>query len=163
MRGCILKKIIIIFTVLIMLLFIPVISVSADEEAEESLDEQAEQINDILDSSADGKLSENGISVEDADKIFDISPSKIFSWIKNEAISKISEPFSLLVTLLTITILAAVSENMCAGSKSAGGKAGAIVCTLTAVSVLIKPMSVCFNETSEILEDGSLFMLSFVP
>lgn len=163
MRGCILKKIIIIFTVLIMLMFTPLIYVSADESAEESIDQQADQINDILDSSADGKLSENGISVDQADKIFDISPSKIFSWIKNEAISKISEPFSLLVTLLTITILAAVSENMCAGNKSAGGKAGGIVCTLTAVSVLIKPISSCFKETSAVLEEGSLFMLSFVP
>ena len=163
MRGSILKNIIIIFTVLIMIIFTPVMFVSADESVDQAVDEQADQIDEILNSSADGKLSDSGLSVKDADKISDISPSEIFSWIKKEAISKISEPFSLLVTLLTVTVLAAVSENMCAGNKSAGGKAGGIVCTLTAVSVLIKPMGSCFKEISEVLEDGSLFMLAFVP
>ncbi len=159
MRGCILKKISVIFAVIIMFLLIPAVYVGA----EESVDDQANQIDELLDSSSQGKLSENGLSVKNTDELFEISPSDIFSWIKKEAISKITEPFSLLVTLLSVTVLAAVSENMSAGSKTTSGKAGGIVCTLTAVSVLIRPISACFTETSLVLKDGSLFMLSFVP
>lgn len=132
--------------------------------AEGELEDEAKIIDEVLDSSSDGVLSENDISVENADNLLRLTPAEIFTWIFDKIKSEIFSPLKLLVTLMSVTVLSSVSSNMyTSGKMNSCRRTGEIVGVLICVSILMTPVSESFTNAAEVLSQGGTFMLAYVP
>ncbi len=148
----------------LVILFLLLFFVPETVHAEGELDDQTEVIDQMLDSSSGGFLSENELSVENAEAFTKITPENVFSWVAGQIRAKIKAPFALMTTLLAIVFLSSITENMCTVGKINGsGKVGSIVCVIVSISAMLSPVSDCFLNAGDTLEEGGLFMLAYVP
>ncbi len=144
----------IILTVFVCVLFLPFGKIYAENEMQEEI----ENINTILDDSSGGILSENNISVDKPEKVNEITPDKILSYLTDEISQSITAPFRLFFIMISIIMLASVTENVYAGNNISG-----IVCVLVSVLILREPVSECFSGATSSIQEGATFMLGFIP
>ena len=150
-------------TVLVVLLLF-LIYVPENVYAEGELDDQTKVIDQILDSSSGGFLSENDLSVENAGSFAKITPENIFSWIAEQIKERIKAPFTLMTTLLCVVLQTSITENMCTvGKINSSSKVGSIICVIVSISAMLSPVSECFLNAGDTLKEGGLFMLAYVP
>ncbi len=147
-----------ILSVIVCVLFIPCTYLNIYAETENELQEEINNINTILDDSSGGILSENNISVESPEKIMDYTPRSIFAILTDKISENITAPLRLFVLLFSLVLLSAVTEHMYIGNNVSG-----IVAVLVSIAVLKDPVSECFTKASVSIQDGSLFMLGYVP
>ncbi|MDO5560604.1 MAG: hypothetical protein Q4F95_13570 [Oscillospiraceae bacterium] len=132
--------------------------------AQDNLQDSADTIDDVLDSSSGGYLSENGISVGDPSSITGIQPKSIIDKLVGEVKSRIQAPLKLFITLLTVVFMASLVNSLCMQGVSSGiGNIACIVSILISVSLLAQPVSQSFLDAKNALSSGGLFMLSYIP
>lgn len=127
-------------------------------------DESIEEINEVLDSSSDGVLTENDISVENSEKIFSANIGDTLSWVWGKVTDEIAGPIRLLSSLLTIILLSSLVGNMYStGKMNSCSKTAETAGVLISVITLTEPVSSCFLNAANIITDGGSFMLVYVP
>lgn len=128
-----------------------------------SLDDSTEMIEGILEDSSGGIMSENGISVSGGDIFSGLTPSGIISWIKNRVTENIRAPFSVFAVLVSVSLLSSVFTGMFSSQDMICRRPAETVSVLTAALSAAVPAGGCLSAASQAVEDGSLFMMSFVP
>jgi len=111
----------ILLPVFFSVLFFPGVMVSAEGE----LEEETVHIDELLDGSSGGLLTENDISVEDTDKLLSVDIKQVFSWIWKKVCEEVTAPITLLITLLSVIVFSSLTQNMyLSGGTDSCGKAG---------------------------------------
>lgn len=151
---------IIILAVLVMLftMFPAVIN------AEDAVSEEAEHINAVLDESSGGLMSESDISVENASELITSDLKGFLSWIGENIRDEVTAPLRLFGLLFSVIIFSAVScGTEMYGRKNGTLKTAETISVLVAVTAVTGPAGRSFDEVSTVINDGSTFMLAFVP
>ena len=145
-----------IFTVLLFfLLALPVSAETSDDILKASGAEEL-YAGDTLDS--------EGVTFEDPDSIFSLTPTKVWEIVKDTVTDRLSEPLKLLASVMTLIILTSLAES--AGGTISYKEASGIfrlICILACVAVLTDPVCQCLDTVTEALQSGGEFMLGFVP
>ena len=119
---------------------------------DESVTDQAKQFFD-----------DNDISIEDASNFTNISIKDVVLYIFNQAKDNVGEPLKLLGILIAVILLIAIIESLGIEQMSSLSKIFDIIGVLVCVGIMYKYISNCIQLTSQTLQDGSSFMLCYVP
>lgn len=150
----------ILLPVFFSVLFFPGVMVSAEGE----LEEETVHIDELLDGSSGGLLTENDISVVDTDKLLSVDIKQVFSWIWKKVCEEVTAPITLLITLLSVIVFSSLTQNMyLSGGTDSCGKAGELISVLVCIAVLSEPVGESFLNAVSIVSDGGTFMLAYVP
>lgn len=128
-----------------------------------SLDDSADMIDGILDDSSGGIMSGNGISVSAGDLLSGLTPSGIISWIKDRVTENIRAPFTVFSVLVSVSLLSSAFTGMFSSGDTVCRRPAETVSVLAAVLSAASSAGGSLSAASQAIEDGSLFMMSFVP
>lgn len=159
------KKCIFCIAFIISIILFPLSASAEDETLEQKfLDNTGSYLDDSVTDEAQNYFEENDISLEDSSSLTKMSINDIFKYILKNIKYSISKPMRLLGVTLSITILIAVIESLNTENSSATlSKVVDIIGVLLCVTVLYKYIADSIQLTAKTLQDGSNFMLCYVP
>lgn len=132
--------------------------------AADPLETETEHINRLIDESSDGILSENGISVENASGIISTDIRSLVSWMADRIRSEVTSPVKLFGLLFMVVVFSSLSSGFySSGRNREMQKTAETVSVLAAVTVISEPVGRSFDEACRVINEGSSFMLAFVP
>ena len=109
-------------------------------------------------------LENNGITFENPKSILTLTPSKIWSIIKDILQEKVFAPLRLFVSIIAVIILTSLAESTGGTVKNKElARIFELICVLASVAVLSVPVCKCIDIISDALTDGAEFMIGFVP
>ena len=98
------------------------------------------------------------------DTLDSLSPNSVFSRIFSTAKERIGEPLRLLLSLCGVLLLSALAMNFSDNLKEGNlQKTFSAAAALTVTGLLADSVIHIVTETADVIEDLSLFMLSFIP
>lgn len=154
------KKYVLAAALILLIVFMPVSKVYGDD----ALVSEAENINEILDDSSGGILSESEISVENAESILKTDIKGFLIWLKDRLIEEIKAPARMSGILFSVIIFSSLFSGLyLSGKKSSFQKTAEMISVLAAVSVISGFVGESLDEACRVITDGSSFMLAFVP
>jgi len=110
------------------------------------------------------QLSDAGISPDDPDSMLSLSPAELTGSLLSTVKTEASAPLKLCGALLTLTLLSALLGSTTDAAASGGMKQLAdTLCVLICAGGAAQPLCTCLIRSAQALEDGRIFMLSFVP
>lgn len=157
----------IIFIIIFILLF--PLSASAEETQEKSLEQKfldntGSYLDDSVTDEAKDYFEENDISLEKSSSFTKMSISDVFKYILNNIKSSVSKPMRLLGITISITILIAILESLnLENSSSTISKVFDIIGVLLCITLMYGYISESIQITAKTLQDGSNFMICYVP
>lgn len=159
------RKIKILVTCILLFVFLSVNAYAAEES--EYYDGQiaasgAEDIFDGLDSKTKESLGELGIGDIDFDSLFDVSFSKIFSFLKKAAEGKLESPLKSLMKLLSVIILISVCDSFMPDDNKMKNVIN-MAAVLFAVTVIISPLYDAMESAVSSVGVCADFMKSLIP
>lgn len=122
----------------------------------------AEDIFDGLDSKTKESLGELGIGDVDFDSLFDVSFSKIFSFLKKAAEGKLESPLKSLMKLLSVIILISVCDSFMPDDNKMKNVIN-MAAVLFAVTVIISPLYDAMESAVSSVGVCADFMKSLIP
>lgn len=110
------------------------------------------------------QFSEEGISPDAPETLLTVSPEDMLHTLTGQLRAEAARPLQLCGALLALTLLSAVLSAM-TDAASAGGmrKITDMLCVLICAGGAAQPLCGCLTRTAESLEEGRVFMLSYVP
>lgn len=159
------KKCMFFITFVILIMLFP-LSVSAEEENLEQkfLDNTGSYLDDSITDEASDYFEDNDITLEDSSSLTKMSIGDVLKYIIKNIKYSISRPMRLLGITLAITILIAVVESLNSENSSTSlSKVFDIIGVLLCVTVLYKYIADSIQLTAKTLQDGSNFMICYVP
>lgn len=157
-------RITLLLTALLSLYILFPACVSAADTPEETMTEEGlrslgyYELFSVLPDEADA-LSNKSFSWE---ALGSLAPEDIFSWLFSAAKEKAVGPVQLFLKMMGILLLASMTD--CFPEQNSGLKRSlSTVSALTVIGVLAAGIIRTVSETTEVIEDLSLFMLSFIP
>lgn len=159
------RKIKILVTCILLFVLLSVNAYAAEES--EYYDGQiaasgAEDIFDGLDSKTKESLGELGIGDIDFDSLFDVSFSKIFSFLKKAAEGKLESPLKSLMKLLSVIILISVCDSFMPDDNKMKNVIN-MAAVLFAVTVIISPLYDAMESAVSSVGVCADFMKSLIP
>jgi stage III sporulation protein AE len=159
------KRIIILFFVIIPLFMLPVCASSTNDIINDQM--KTSDANTVIDKTpqnAKSALDKLGINGIDPTKLSSLKADDIFNYILKQISNEASKPVKSLAAIAGILILCALLENLknSFGEKSLAGifETAAAICISTAVLI---PVLECITRVGKTIETASTFMLSFIP
>ena len=122
----------------------------------------AEDILSGLDSETKERLGELGIEDVNFSSLFDVSFSKIFSFVKKAAEGKLESPLKSLMKLLSVIILIAVCESFMPDDDKMKNVIN-MAAVLFSVTVIISPLYDAMESAVSSVGVGADFMKSLIP
>jgi len=131
-------------------------SVYAAEEAESEIDEISQQVNDIME---DYNIN---FTIDDVE---DLSLENLSDSLKESIISRVTAPFKLFGILILIIIFSAFIQNLSDTTLKSRNNDNIfrLVYTVSAITIISKPLLTSFENASDSLKNGGEFMLLFIP
>lgn len=110
-------------------------------------------------------LETHDISLSDPATLLQLSPSDFVSAIWDMTTQAAAAPIRLLGSLITLTLLATALGGMGDTLAQAQGlrRLFETICILICVGTAAQPLCGCLTDTAEALENGRVFMMSFIP
>lgn len=158
------KKLGFIVAIFFILLF--PLSVSAEDKSLEQkfLDNSGSYLDDSITDEASDYFEDNDISLEDSSSLTKMSIGDVFKYILKNIKYSLSKPMRLLGVILSITILIAVIESLNSENSSTTlSKVFDIIGVLLCITVMYKYIADSIQLTAKTLQDGSNFMICYVP
>ena len=136
----------------------------AENDALASLFEAAEPSAFAMPDDVQEQFAEDGISPEDPASLLTVSPAGMLQTLLDLLRQEAGKPLQLCGALLTLTLLSAVLGSMTDAASSGGmRRLTDMLCVLICAGSAAQPLCDCLTRTASALEDGRVFMLSFVP
>ena len=160
------KKIVLIFSVLFFIIFIPHLKVSAEEmpSISDELGIDTESINDNMPSEVQEFIEEKNLTVENTDAMTEITPKEVFLYIWEQFKAELANPLKVLVSLFSVILIAAVIEGTEDSiSNKSMSKIFSVVCVLISVGLISNSVSESIQTAADALNSGGTFMIGYVP
>lgn len=153
------KKLLTIFSIIILLICFSLISVSAEENLIYDLTDLYNSLSD------DTKQSLQNIGAESADTnvLSSISFNSIINEICNIASQNISTPLKGLITITAILLICSILSTYKSSLSNDISTSINIVSTLCIVSAIVIPAISVINDTASVIEISSNVMLAYIP
>lgn len=121
-------------------------------------------LTDGLDWDVQKTLDKLGISMENPTEITNqFTLASVWNVLAEMAENYIAAPLRLLGGLLAVIIFAALLDGFSIDKQSAIGRLFEYICALGAVGILAEPLFQSFSAAESALQQGTTFMLTFVP
>lgn len=160
------KKIFLLLIIMILIFFLPPLTVCAEDTASisDELGINLNSINENLPFDVQNFLSENNLTVENSEAMTQITPKEVLLYIWDQFKAHLGKPLKILTSLLSIILIAAVIEGTqdSIANKSVSGIFG-IICVLISVGLISDSVSDCIQTAMETLNSGGTFMIGYVP
>ena len=153
------KKILTVFSIIILLICLSTIDVNAEENF-------IYDLTDLYNSLSDGakqSLQNIGAESADANVLSNISFNSIINEISNIASQNISTPLKGLITITAILLICSILSAYKSSLSNDISTAINIVSTLCIVSAIVVPAISVINNTSSVIETSSNLMLAYIP
>ncbi len=160
MRFCI--RMSIILTIVFLMISSGILCCAADDNPADSLQQAADSL--AIPAEIDAELSRLGIEPGQPESLLTLSPEEFLHSLLETAAKELSAPLRLCGILLTLTVLTAILGNL--GDAAADGalrRCFDALCTLLCIGAAASPLCDCLIRTAGALENGHLFMSSYIP
>ena len=160
MRFCI--RMSIILTIVFLMISSGILCCAADDNPADSLQQAADSL--AIPAEIDAELSRLGIEPGQPESLLTLSPEEFLHSLLETAAKELSAPLRLCGILLTLTVLTAILGNL--GDAAADGalrRCFDALCTLLCIGTAASPLCDCLIRTAGALENGHLFMSSYIP
>lgn len=110
-------------------------------------------------------MTEQGIFLSDPTTLLSLSPGQFFSAIWDMVVSAAAAPLQLLCSLVVLTLLSTglggIGDTL---SQTQGiRRLFEMICILICIGTAAQPLCDCLTLTADALEEGRVFMVSFIP
>ncbi len=156
-------KRVLFFIALFIFIIIPT-NVQATSLEEEFAENNSEFFENSIPRESEEFFEENDIDITNINSIKDFSLSKVFKYIINKVKYTLTKPIKLLGLLIGIILLLSIINNV--GTENMNNslyKVFNIIGVLVCLCIIYKYISESIDITSKTLQDGSNFMLCYVP
>lgn len=148
----------------ILLLFCIAIPCAA-ETAEDSLDTLYDIAADMeIPDAAAQQLADAGITADDPSSVAELSPSGFMKSLAKTVAAEAAAPVKLCGMLLSLTVLSTLLGSLNESAADASMRRLLdTLCTLICIGSAAEPLCTCLIRTAQALDEGRVFMASFVP
>ena len=113
---------------------------------------------------AEKSLSEFGITLEEPESALTLSPADYLRSFRDTVTREMRAPVVLLVGLVSLTLLSSLLSGLGDTVTDSGmRRLVEMLCAMICTGAAAKPLCDCLQRTAAALENGQVFMLSFVP
>ena len=160
------KKILLIFSALFFVIFMPHLKVSAEEipSISDELGIDTESLNDNMPSEVQEFIEEKNLTVENTDAMTEITPKEVLLYIWEQFKAQLAKPLKVLASLFAVILIAAVIEGTEDSiSNKSMSKIFGVVCVLISVGLISNSVSESIQTAADALNSGGTFMIGYVP
>lgn len=155
----------------ILMLFCPAVAAEgiASPEQQEILEEQleisgADELFERIPDQAEEILQENGIDRADPEQLINLSVGGFFRNLWELVKKQLLLPVRILLTTIAVVLLCSLFQTFGATVEGKGyTQVFTLVSVLTAVAVILAPVTECIRQASESIRQCGNFILAFIP
>ncbi len=155
------KTIKIISCIFLLLLFVPTLTVSADE-VKNYLKDTDKSLSQVLPDDAKRLMEENDVSLENPESVDKLSVTYWLELIKDTVFQNIKNPIKLMGEMLIVIIMLTMIKSLIEDNGDMDSIL-AVIATLISVGILYSSISSCIKIVTDTITATSVFMYSYVP